>query len=179
MACPSSRNTSEFSHVVVEGLSECRLVLHLHFPLESVLLGFSVTPIAVTWTCRSTAMSRWPLFVDAPSSLDPQGSFMCCICHEHEPWDSCSRDRRDGEATMAELRLHAASPGHVQKMQVGVAVLVEPCIGKAKFASTWIHAYSLVLPSLTYFMSHVWSLIWPIVSRAFTQCHPSWGQLRS
>jgi len=62
MACPSSRNTSEFSRVVVEGLSECRLVLHLHFPLESVLLGFLVMPIEVTYTCRCTAMSIWPFF---------------------------------------------------------------------------------------------------------------------
>jgi len=156
MACPSSRNTSEFSHVVVEGLSECRLVLHLHFPLESVLLGFLVMPIEVTYTCRCTAMSIWPIFATSPSSQDPQGSFMCRICHEHEPWDSCSRDRRDGKATMAELRLHAASPGHVQKMQVGVAVLVEACIGAAKFASSWIRTYSLVLPS-TYFanVSHM------------------------
>ena len=30
----------------------------------------------------------------------------------------------DGEATMADLRLHAASPGHVQKMQVGVLMLI-------------------------------------------------------
>ncbi len=179
MACPSSRSTSEFSHVVVEGLSECKVVLHLHFPLESVLLGFSVTPIAVTYTCRCTAMSMFPLFATSPSSLAPQGSFICRICHEHEPWGSRpARDRRDGEATMAELRLHAASPGHVQKMQVGVLMLVEPRIGKAKFASTWIYTYSVVLPSLTYFMSHTQSLLLPIDSRAFTQCHPSRGQLR-
>ena len=78
---------------------------------------------------------------------------------------------------MADLRLHAASPGHVQKMQVGVTMLVKSCIAKAKFASTWICTYSLVLPS-TYFTSHMQSLVLPIDSRAFTQCHPSRGQLR-
>ncbi len=67
----------------------------------------------------------FPLFATSSSSLDPQGSFICRIRHEHEPWGSCpSRNRRDGEATMADLRLHAASPGHVQKMQVGVLMLI-------------------------------------------------------
>lgn len=105
---------------------QCKLALHLHFLLESVIVGFSIAPIAVAYTCRCTAMSRGPLSASPPSSQDPQGSFMCRICHEREPWQSCpSQDRRDGEATMAELRLHAASPGRVQKMQVGAAMLVK------------------------------------------------------
>ena len=107
----------------VEGLSECKLVLHLHFHLR-VCLGFLVTSIAVTYTCRCTATTMFPLFATSSSSLDPQGSFICRIRHEHEPWGSCPSRNRRWRGNHGRPALACCKSRHVQKMQVGVLMLI-------------------------------------------------------